>query len=133
MQSTTQSMQQLQSLIETGFADRANLSPKNVPADIKNAVDEIVELLNSGKARIAEKINGQWQVHEWLKKAVLLYFRINDNEIIRSGMTQYFDKVPLKYSEYSHDEIGTSCRQWVRRSPPGKSSCSTMTPFETTW
>lgn len=98
-------MHQLQSIIEAGFEDRAKLSPQNVPADIKHAVSEMVDLLDSGKMRIAEKINGQWQVNEWLKKGVLLYFRIHDNEIIRSGMTQYFDKVPLKYNQHSHDEF----------------------------
>lgn len=102
---TMQSMHPLQSIIEAGFDDRAKLSPQNVPADIKNAVSEIIDQLDSGKLRIAEKINGQWQVNEWLKKAVLLYFRIHDNEVMRSGMTQYFDKVPLKYNHLSHEEF----------------------------
>lgn len=102
---TMQSIHHLQSIIEAGFADRAKLSPQNVPADIKNAVSEIIELLDSGQARIAEKKDGQWQVHEWLKKAVLLYFRIHDNEIMRNEMAQYFDKVPLKYSHHSHEEF----------------------------
>jgi 2,3,4,5-tetrahydropyridine-2-carboxylate N-succinyltransferase len=98
-------MHDLQSIIEAGFDDRAKLSPQNVPADIKNAVDEIIHLLDTGKARVAEKINGQWQVNEWLKKAVLLYFRIHDSEVMRDGITQYFDKVPLKFSHYSHEEF----------------------------
>lgn len=98
-------MQHLQSIIEAGFDDRAKLSPQNAPDNIKNAVNEIIELLDIGKLRIAEKIDSQWHVHEWLKKAVLLYFRINDNEVMRSSTTQYFDKVPLKYTHYSHDEF----------------------------
>lgn len=98
-------MQQLQSIIEAGFNDRAKLSPQNAPADIKNAVSEIIELLDAGKLRIAEKIGNQWQVHEWLKKAVLLYFRLHENEVMRGSMTQHFDKVPLKYSNHSHDEF----------------------------
>jgi 2,3,4,5-tetrahydropyridine-2-carboxylate N-succinyltransferase len=108
-------MQHLQSIIEAGFTDRAALSPKNVPADIKNAVDEIIEQLDTGKARIAEKINGEWRVHEWLKKAVLLYFRIQDNEVMRGNISQHFDKVPLKYSQYSHEEFVTG---GVRIVPP---------------
>jgi len=98
-------MQHLQSIIEAAFEDRAKLSPQQAPADIKNAVDEIIELLDTGKARVAEKINGQWQVNEWLKKAVLLYFRLHDNEVLQGNATKYFDKVPLKYSHYSHDEF----------------------------
>jgi 2,3,4,5-tetrahydropyridine-2-carboxylate N-succinyltransferase len=99
------SAQQLQMIIEAGFTDRANLSPQNVPSDIKHAVSAVVDMLDSGKARIAEKINGQWHVHEWLKKAVLLYFRTHDNEIIAGGCTQHFDKVPLKYNHHTREEF----------------------------
>lgn len=98
-------MQHLQSIIEAGFDERASLTPQNTPADIKNAVNEMIDLLDSGKARIAEKTNGEWKVNEWMKKGVLLYFRINENEIMRGNITQHFDKVPLKYSQYSHDEF----------------------------
>lgn len=105
----------LQSVIEAAFEDRSRLSPQNTPADIKNAVSEVVELLDKGKARIAEKINGEWQVHEWLKKAVLLYFRIHDNAIMQGGATQHFDKVPLKFSQHTHEEFVTS---GVRIVPP---------------
>jgi 2,3,4,5-tetrahydropyridine-2-carboxylate N-succinyltransferase len=72
-------------------------------------------MLDSGKARIAEKIHGQWHVHEWLKKAVLLYFRTHDNAIIPGGYTQHFDKVPLKYTEQTHEEFVTG---GVRIVPP---------------
>jgi len=98
-------MQQLQSIIDNGFDDRLALSPLNVPAEIKHAVNEVIELLDTGKLRIAEKIKGQWHVHEWLKKAVLLYFRIHDNEMIQASFTQYFDKVPLKYQQHTHEEF----------------------------
>nr|WP_148340308.1 2,3,4,5-tetrahydropyridine-2,6-dicarboxylate N-succinyltransferase [Aquicella siphonis] len=98
-------MQQIQSVIEAGFADRASLSPQNTPAEIKNAVQYVVDLLDTGKARIAEKVNGEWQVHEWLKKAVLLYFRIHDNEVMPGSFTRHFDKVPLKYQGHSRDEF----------------------------
>ena len=108
-------MHDLQNTIESAFADRARLTPKNVPQDIKHAISEVMELLDSGKARIAEKKNGAWQIHEWLKKAVLLYFRTHDNEIFAGGFTQYFDKVPLKYPLYKHDEFVTG---GVRVVPP---------------
>ncbi len=108
-------MLSLQSIIETGFNERATLSPNNVSPDLKNAVSDIIELLDSGKARIAEKINGQWHVNEWLKKAVLLYFRIHDNEIIQNSFTHYFDKVPLKFKQHSHE---TFVSAGIRVVPP---------------
>lgn len=92
-------MQELQTIIEAAFAERAKFTPKNTPSDIKLAIDNVVELLDKGKVRIAEKINGDWQVHEWLKKAVLLYFRVNDNELIEGNYAQHFDKVPLKFHQ----------------------------------
>lgn len=100
-----QNIHQLQSLIETGFDNRTQLSPNNVPTDIKHAVGTVVDLLDTGQARVAEKINGEWRVHEWIKKAVLLYFRIYDNEIIQGGFTRHFDKVPLKYQLHTHEEF----------------------------
>lgn len=108
-------MQDLQSIIEAGFDDRANLSPQNTPADIRNAVSEMIDLLDCGKVRIAEKIDGEWRVNEWMKKGVLLYFRINENEVMCGNVTQHFDKVPLKYSQYSHEEFVTG---GVRIVPP---------------
>lgn len=90
-------MQELKSLIEAGFDDRANLTPKNVPAPLKEAIHAAIELLNNGSARVAEKIQGTWQINQWLKKAVLLYFRIHDSEVMDSSCMQYFDKIPLKF------------------------------------
>jgi 2,3,4,5-tetrahydropyridine-2-carboxylate N-succinyltransferase len=98
-------MQALQNIIETGFDNRASLSPQTTPPEIKEALRTVVDMLDKGTARIAEKINGQWHVHEWLKKAVLLYFRTHDNEIIPGGYTQHFDKVPLKYHHHTHEEF----------------------------
>lgn len=108
-------MQKLQAIIDAAFEERSLFSPQNVPTEIKHAVTEVIDKLDAGKARIAEKINGQWHVHEWLKKAVLLYFRTHDNEIIQNSFTRYFDKVPLKYQLYSHEEFVTS---GVRVVPP---------------
>lgn len=108
-------MQKLKAVIEAAFEERNQFSPQNVPAEVKQAIAEIIEKLDSGAARIAEKINGQWQVHEWLKKAVLLYFRVHDNEMMQNSFTSYFDKVPLKYHPYSHEEFVAS---GVRVVPP---------------
>jgi 2,3,4,5-tetrahydropyridine-2,6-dicarboxylate N-succinyltransferase len=91
------------SLIDTinaAFEQRNELSPKNSPADLRNAVEEALALLDIGKARVAEKADGHWRVNEWLKKAVLLSFRLNDNRPIAAGYTQFFDKVPLKHADY---------------------------------
>src|SRR5579883_2323796 len=98
-------MQKLQSIIENAFEERAMLSPQKASPDIKQAVQESIELLDQGKARIAEKIGGEWQIHQWLKKAVLLYFRLHDNDVIPAEFTQFFDKVPLKYQHYTKDDF----------------------------
>lgn len=98
-------MQSLQPTIEDAFANKESLSPKNAPGQIKEAIDEVINLLDTGKVRIAEKIAGQWQVNEWLKKAVLLYFRLHDNEIVRAEFTQFFDKIPVKFAPFTKDEF----------------------------
>jgi 2,3,4,5-tetrahydropyridine-2-carboxylate N-succinyltransferase len=91
----------LADLITAAFERRAEFTPKNAPADVRNAVNEAIDLLDSGKARVAEKIDGQWQVNQWLKQAVLLSFRLNDNQVMSAGgFTQFFDKVPSKYAGY---------------------------------
>lgn len=105
-------MQEIKTLIESAFENRTTLTPKTASTEIKNAVNYVVELLDSGKARIAEKIAGEWQIHQWLKKAVLLYFRLHDNELIRGGFTNYFDKIPMKFNEDSVQSSG------VRVVPP---------------
>lgn len=108
-------MQNQQSIIEGAFDDRANLSTKNVPADIREAVDNVIDQLDQGKVRVAEKINGSWQVNEWLKKAVLLYFRITDNSMIDGQYTRHFDKVPLKFSNFTDQNFADS---GIRVVPP---------------
>jgi 2,3,4,5-tetrahydropyridine-2,6-dicarboxylate N-succinyltransferase len=90
-------MQALQSIIEHAFLERAALSPQKVSSEIKQAVDETIDLLDQGVLRVAEKINGVWQVHTWLKQAVLLYFCIHDNEVMNGQFSQFFDKVPPKF------------------------------------
>jgi len=98
-------MSTLQTTIESAFEDRATITPNNVSPAIKQAIDEVLDLLDTGKARIAEKINGEWQTHQWLKKAVLLYFRIYDNKVIPGGFTQFYDKVPLKFQTQSAEAL----------------------------
>ncbi|TDB48919.1 2,3,4,5-tetrahydropyridine-2,6-dicarboxylate N-succinyltransferase [Photorhabdus luminescens] len=93
-------MQQLQSIIENAFENRATLTPATVSHEIRDAVTQVINLLDSGKLRVAEKIDGQWVTHQWLKMAVLLSFRINENQIIDGAESRYFDKVPMKFSDY---------------------------------
>jgi 2,3,4,5-tetrahydropyridine-2-carboxylate N-succinyltransferase len=99
---------ELKTLIEAAFEARAEITPKSVSRELRVALDEVLDLLDSGKARVAEKIDGRWQVHEWLKKAVLLYFRANDNRVIEGSYTRFFDKVPLKYSAWDENALRAS-------------------------
>lgn len=94
-----------QPLIETAFENRATLSPQTASPELKKALQQIIQDLDTGKARIAEKINGTWQTHQWLKKAVLLYFRTHENQVIDNGCTRFYDKVPLKYENTSSAEF----------------------------
>ena len=94
-------MTALKEIIEQAFDNRMNITPATVPSDVKQAVLDALAALNDGSARVAEKIAGEWVVHQWLKKAVLLSFRIWDNQTIDGGESQYFDKVPLKYADYT--------------------------------
>ncbi|MCT8682720.1 2,3,4,5-tetrahydropyridine-2,6-dicarboxylate N-succinyltransferase [Glaesserella parasuis] len=91
----------LQAIIEAAFERRAEITPKTVDAQTRAAVEEVIKGLDNGSLRVAEKIDGEWVVNQWVKKAVLLSFRINDNEIIDGAETKYYDKVPTKYGKYS--------------------------------
>ncbi len=92
-------IEKLRSIIDNAFERRAELTPGNVPADVSAAIDESIELLDSGRARVAEPKDGQWVVNQWLKKAVLLYFRAHDSVVMDAGYTRFYDKVPLKYAQ----------------------------------
>lgn len=98
-------MTELQQIIEAAFERRDTITPGSVDSATKSAILQAIDLLDSGKARVAEKIAGEWVVHQWLKKAVLLYFRINDNGIIKGDDAQYYDKVPLKFSNYTAEQF----------------------------
>ena len=93
-------MSNLQSVIEQAFENRAEITPSDSPAEVRDAVAEALNLLDSGEARVAEKTNGEWVVNQWLKKAVLLSFRITPNAVVRDGYTNYFDKVDSKFADY---------------------------------
>lgn len=98
-------MTQLENIINTAFEQRADLTPTNAPAEIRAAVTETLGLLDSGALRVAEKIDGDWVTHQWLKKAVLLSFRINENRMMDGGNTRYYDKVECKFSNYSDEDF----------------------------
>lgn len=98
-------MNDLETLINQAFENRALITPSNVDHKTKEAVLTAIELLDNGQKRVAEKINGEWQVNEWLKKAVLLFFRINNNQVVDAGFTHFYDKVPLKYKKYDDSQF----------------------------
>ncbi len=98
-------LQKLRATIDAAFERRAELTPKSVPAQVNAAVEESIALLDSGRARVAEKVEGKWVVNEWLKKAVLLYFRAHDNTVMEAGFTRFYDKVPMKYAAATEAEL----------------------------
>ena len=98
-------MEKLQGLIEQAFEQRADLTPKTAPADVKEAVREVLARLDEGRLRVAEKSGGEWVVHQWVKKAVLLSFRLRDNGIMQGGFTHYFDKVDSKFANFSQEDF----------------------------
>ena len=89
----------LQKTIEAAFDRRADITPATVDAATRAAIEDCIGALDSGRSRIAQQVGADWQVNEWLKKAVLLYFRINDNQVIDAGAVRYYDKVPLKFAD----------------------------------
>jgi 2,3,4,5-tetrahydropyridine-2-carboxylate N-succinyltransferase len=92
--------EQLQKIIDQAFENRSDINPQNVADEVKVAVETAVDMLDRGQARVAEKIDGEWVVNQWLKKAVLLSFAIRDNQLIDGGDTMYFDKVDSKFANY---------------------------------
>jgi 2,3,4,5-tetrahydropyridine-2-carboxylate N-succinyltransferase len=99
------SVQDHRSLIEAAFEERNSISPETAGPDLIAAVEASLSGLEEGLLRVAEPGVDGWKVNEWLKKAVLLYFRIRHNEVIDGGATQYFDKVPLRWAPGSPDNI----------------------------
>ena len=101
LQKGTTKMTDLKNIIDEAFEQRSSISPLNVATHVKQAVTDCIDALDSGQQRVAEKIDGTWVVHEWLKKAVLLSFRIQDNRLLKGGFTNYFDKVEPKFADYN--------------------------------
>jgi len=95
----------LRQLIDAAFEQRAMLTPSTVDRSLRQGLDDAIGLLDSGQARVAEKQGDAWVVNEWLKKAVLLYFRANDNQAIEAGALRYYDKVPLKFADQSAPQL----------------------------
>ena len=96
-------MSDLEKIINDAFEKRDNINV-NTAGDIRNAVDETLNKLDSGNLRVCEKINNEWQVNQWIKKAILLSFRLNDNEIIKASHATWFDKVESKTANWTKDD-----------------------------
>ena len=95
----------MRATIEQAFENRADLSPDQAPREVLAAVDQTISELDQGALRVAEPGPEGWVVNEWVKKAVLLSFRLNENQIVDGGFTRFFDKVPLKYANYQDAEF----------------------------
>ncbi|MGB1541794.1 MAG: 2,3,4,5-tetrahydropyridine-2,6-dicarboxylate N-succinyltransferase, partial [Cycloclasticus sp.] len=98
-------MQQLEKIINEAFDNRADFDSKTVSTDIRDAVEQSLALLDSGEGRVAEKKDGDWIVNQWLKKAVLLSFKINDNRVMDGDENRYYDKVETKFANYSEEDF----------------------------
>jgi hypothetical protein len=108
-------MDDIRAVIEAAFERRGDITPQQAEPEVKDAVTEAIAALDSGEARVAEPAPGGWIVNEWLKKAVLLSFRLDDSGVMEGGFTRYFDKVPTKYA--TMDDAGFRERG-VRVVPP---------------
>jgi 2,3,4,5-tetrahydropyridine-2-carboxylate N-succinyltransferase len=95
----------LQATIDDAFERRADLSPSSAPAAVKDAVAKVLADLDAGRLRVAEKRGGEWITHQWIKKAVLLSFRLRDNEIIDGGCTNFYDKVDSKFARFTQADF----------------------------
>ena len=108
--------QQLQQIIDTAWENRASLAPASAPAEVSEAVEHVIAELNNGRLRVATReAVGQWTVHQWIKKAVLLSFRLQDNAVMRAGDLGFYDKVQTKFSHLDEDAMKAT---GVRVVPP---------------
>ncbi|HJW11772.1 MAG TPA: 2,3,4,5-tetrahydropyridine-2,6-dicarboxylate N-succinyltransferase [Albitalea sp.] len=105
----------LEQTINDAWEQRTSLSSSSAPAAVREAVDHAIADLNAGRARVAEKINGTWVTHQWLKKAVLLSFRLNDNRLMHAGELGFYDKVSPKFSHLDEEHMRAT---GVRVVPP---------------
>lgn len=98
--------QQLQTIIDQAWEDRANLSPASAPQEVRDAVDHVINELNNGRLRVATReAVGQWTTHQWLKKAVLLSFRLKDNVLVNAGDLGFYDKVETKFAGMTESQM----------------------------
>src|SRR5262249_58117481 len=95
----------LRTIIDAAFDRRASLSARHLPGELDGALEECLTLLDRGELRVAEPRDGGWVVNEWLKKAVLLFFRVRENRLVDGGFTRFYDKVPLKYAVATEEEL----------------------------
>ncbi|WP_108652063.1 2,3,4,5-tetrahydropyridine-2,6-dicarboxylate N-succinyltransferase [Dongshaea marina] len=108
-------MTELQAIIEEAYERRQDITPALVDDATRLAIETTLQKLDAGELRVAEKIAGEWVVHQWIKKAVLLYFRIHNNEVFDHNDLKCYDKVPLKYADYTQEMFE---QQGVRVVPP---------------
>ena len=109
------SIQDIEKVVTQAWDQRDAISPGKADSGVERAVLAAIDLLDRGEARVASRENGHWVVHEWLKKAVLLYFKMHNNTLMGDEAAHYYDKVPLKYASYSEDDFK---RDGVRVVPP---------------
>ena len=95
-------------IIEAAWERRADLAAQNAPRELMDAIETTIGGLDAGQLRVAEPSSQGWRVNEWLKKAVLLSFRVNENRVVEGSHTRFYDKVPLKYAGYSADQFARS-------------------------
>jgi 2,3,4,5-tetrahydropyridine-2-carboxylate N-succinyltransferase len=108
--------QQLQQTIDAAWEDRANISPKSASKEVIDAVEYVISALNKGEMRVATRESvGKWTVHQWIKKAVLLSFRLKDNELMKAGDLGFYDKVQTKFAHLTAEEMAAT---GVRVVPP---------------
>lgn len=101
-------MESIETIVQQGYERRAELTPSNAPRELREAIAECIELLDRGELRVAEKHEGQWRVNEWLKKAVLLYFRLEDNRLFEGGYAKFYDKVSTKFQDYDQSRFAAT-------------------------
>ena len=108
--------QQLQTILDAAWEDRANISIQSAPKEVSDAVEHVIAQLNNGTLRVATRVGvGQWTTHQWIKKAVLLSFRLKDNRLMKSGDLAFYDKVDTKFGHMTEAELKAS---GVRVVPP---------------
>ncbi len=108
-------MEKLAPMIESAYESRSTLDPTRVDPLLREAVFQVIDALEAGTLRVAEPINGEWKVHQWIKKAVLLYFALNKNSPIPGQFTQFYDKIPLQFTDTSPEQFAAAK---VRIVPP---------------